>query len=112
MRNCIVNMQQVQLVIDNHVHHSTGQGSFVRLIIDQWIGCYPHFVIEYICIIFSEPYWLLICNEVYLMAFICQRFPEFRGKDTTSSKCRITNNSNAHLLIILNEVKQISELHI
>src|SRR5664279_4956622 len=112
MRNGIMNMQQIQLVIDNHIDHRAGQRSLVRLIIEKRIRRYTHFMIEYICVVFSEPHRLLVSNEMYLVAFICECFSKFRGKNATSSEGRITNNSNPHVLILLNEVKQISQHHI
>src|ERR1700750_2631370 len=66
-------------------------------------------MIENIRVVFSEPDWLLVCDEVYLMTFISECFSEFRGQDTATAKCRITNNSNPHVLNLLIEVKKISQ---
>src|SRR5579864_5163103 len=100
------------MMIYDYINHCTGQCCFVGLIIEKRIRRYTHFMIENICVVFSKSYRLLVCNEMYLVAFIRERFSEFCGKDTASAKCRITNNSNPHVLNLLNEVKQISQHHI
>src|SRR5450432_2834551 len=99
-------------MIDNDIDHRARKGSFVRLIIDEWIRSYPHFMIENICIVFCESDGLLVSNKMYLVTFVGECFTEFRGQDAASTERRVTNNSNPHVLILLNEVKQIFLLHI
>src|SRR5580704_15981139 len=95
------------MMIYYYIYHCTGKCCFVRRIVEERIGCYAHFMIENICIVFSEPDRLLVSDKMHLMPFISQRLPKFCSQNTTASKGRITNNTYTHVLILLNEVKQI-----
>ena len=46
MRNGIVYMQQVEVMVNDYIHHGTGQSHFIGRIIKQWVGGYPYFVIK------------------------------------------------------------------
>ena len=64
-------------------------------------------MIENICVVFCEPDGLLVCNKMYLMPFVSKSLTEFCSQNTTAPEGRITNNTYSHVLILLNEVKQI-----
>ena len=48
MRNGIMHMQEIQVIVPDHIHHGTRQGRFIRRKIKQRIGRNPHFVVKYI----------------------------------------------------------------
>jgi hypothetical protein len=48
-----------------------------------------------------QPHWLLVGDEVHAVAFIGQRFPEFRRQNTTSAKGWVTNNPDSHNTIFI-----------
>ena len=97
----IVNMQELHIVINNHIYHCAGQSSFIRGIIEQRISRYSYFMIKNVCMKSIQAYGLLVSNEMYVVAFICQGLAKFCSQYSASAVSRIANNSYIHNEIIL-----------
>src|SRR6185312_1051554 len=96
VRNGIMYVQQVELMIINHIYHGTGECRFVRGVLEKRISSYAHFMIEYISVEFNQTDRLLIRDEMNLMSFFGQRLSQFSGQNATSTKSRVTNDANSH----------------
>src|SRR5687768_4886654 len=100
MGDCIVHMQQVDLVVNYYIDHCTGQGSFIWGIIEEGICRYTNFVIKNICVEFAESYRLLVGYEVYQVPLISQSLSQFCCQYSATTKCGVTNNSDSHSFLI------------
>ncbi len=96
MRNGIMHMQQVKIIIFDHIHHCTGQCGFVRRIIKQRISRHLHFVVKNIGNKSIQPYRLLVSNKMHLVAFLRNAFPNSVANTPLTAKSWITNNSYSH----------------
>ena len=100
MGDGIVNVEEVELVVVDHVHHGAGKSGLIWGVIKERIGRDPHFVVEDVGVEFIEPDWLLIGDEVYLVAFVGQCFSQFCRQYAASAKGWITDNSYTHRLCL------------
>jgi hypothetical protein len=53
-------------------------------------------VVKYIGAETRQPDWLLVSDEMYVVAFVGQCLSQISGKDSTSSECRVTNDPYVH----------------
>ncbi|MNL16260.1 hypothetical protein D3C87_1372920 [compost metagenome] len=100
MWNGIMYMQDIQFFKTDYIYELTGQGRFVRRVIEQRIVAYRYFMIKQVGREKVEPGRLTVGNKMYLMAFIGQCLAQFSGYHTTTTKSRVTNNTYFHFEII------------
>ena len=67
MRNGIVNMDEVQLLVDRHIHHFTGECGFIGQVFEKRVGGYANFVEKDILVEKIEPWGLGIGNKMDLV---------------------------------------------
>src|SRR5690606_3902810 len=96
MRYGVVHMQQIEIIVLDHIHHGACQSRFIWRIIEQGIGWHLHFVIENIRKKSIQPDWLLVSDEMYKVTFLRQGLAQFCSQDATATKCGITNNAYSH----------------
>jgi len=100
MRDGIMHVQQIDIIIHDHIYHGAGQRSFIRRVIEQRVSRYAHFMIKNIGMKLTQPHRLLVGNEMNLVSFVGQRFSQFCSQYTAAAKSRITDNSYAHSLLL------------
>src|SRR6185437_1846335 len=96
MRDGVVDMQQIELVIDDHVDHGARQSRLVRRIVEERVGGHAHFVVEDVRIELVETHRLLIGDKMDLVTLVRQGLTEFGGQYATAAKCGITDDAYTH----------------
>ena len=101
MGNGIVHMEQIEVVVDDHVYHGTGEGYLIGWVVEQWIGRHPHLMVKNIRIKNIQSHRLLVRDEMYLMTFVGQGFAQFSRQYTAAAESGITYNSYFHISAVL-----------
>ena len=71
----VVDMEEVEVVVGDHVDHGAGKGGFVRGVVEERIGGHADLMVEDVCVEFIEADGLLIGNKMHLVAFVRQALP-------------------------------------
>ena len=96
MWNCVVHMQQVEVVDFCYLDHSRRQRQIVGRIFKQRISRYLDLVIADIRHQLCKADRLGIRNEVDIMAALRQLKPQLGGDHTAAAVSRITSDSYSH----------------
>src|SRR4051812_1077214 len=99
MGNGIVYMQQIQVMIHNHIYHRTAQCRFVWRKVEKRIGGYLNLMIIYIGMEGVQTHRLLVCNKMYHMPLVCECFAQLSSQNTATPIRRITYYSYTHILL-------------
>lgn len=97
----IVDMQQVQFFIFDHIDQLTGERGIIRRIVKERILLGIDLMEKNIFLVMGQADGPLVGDKVDLMPFGCQGKAQFCGDDTTTSVGRVTNYSYTHPSIIL-----------
>src|SRR5690606_26305913 len=94
MGDGVVHMKQVELFVLDYADHLAGQCEFVRRVFKKRIRTNIDLVVKEVFVQKVQPSGLGIGDEVYLMSFLGQGLSKFGGHHATSSKGRITDDTN------------------
>ncbi len=89
----IVNVEEVQFLVKDHVYHGAAERTFIRREIEQRVCGDLYFVIIYIGVEGVQSDGLLVGDKMYQVPFVSQGFAQFRRQYTTTSVGRVAYNS-------------------
>src|SRR5579872_6422953 len=101
MRDCIVHVQDIQVIDFRHFRHARGQRQIIRRILKQRILRHGNFMEEDAWLLSIEADWLLVSDEMHFMATLRQLNPEFRAHNSAAAVRGITSNADFHLVMSL-----------
>ncbi len=104
VRNCVVNVQYIEIVIFSDVDHLAGQRIGVKREVEQRILRHLDFVEEYVADHVLETHRHRVADKMDLMASLCERLTELGCDYTASAVCWITSNSDFQLIISLGKI--------
>ena len=96
MWNCIMHVQNIQVVGFDNTHHFRRECQLVGLEFKERVFFYFYLMKMQAARNNIQSNRLVVGNKVHLVPLIGQRHSKFRSDNTTPSKSRVTNNSDIH----------------
>src|SRR5579871_280057 len=101
MRDCIVDVQNVQVIDFRYFRHARGQRQVIWRILKQRILRHRDFMKEDAWLLGVEADGLLVSDEMHFMATLRQLNAEFRAHHSAAAVGGITGYSDLHLVMPL-----------
>src|SRR5690625_309961 len=96
-----MNMQDIQLLILDQIHHHNGQSEIVRRKLEQRIGAQVHLMVGYIGLKSIQTGRTSIAQDVDFMAVLGQSLGQFSGNDSATAESWIADNTDIHIRLYL-----------
>ena len=96
MGDCVMDVEQVQVFVLDHIHEFARQCRIIRWIFEEWVFVSIHFVIEHIFLECREAGGSFIGNEMNFMPSFGKAEPQLGRYHPATAIRRITYNSNFH----------------
>ena len=100
MRNCVVDVQQVEPINLRHFRHARGQRQIVRRIFEQRIPRDFHLMVVNLGVRLGEPNGQRVGDEMHFVAALCQLHPQLGGDDAAAAVGGITGDAYFHVLFV------------
>src|SRR5437868_2372571 len=106
MRDCIVHMQQIQLLSFKNLEHLCSQRQCIRWMIEQRIRRYLYLMKKNVRIVQVHPDRRGITDEMHVVSASRQLLAKFGGHNAGTAVSGITGYANEHSLFFLNLLQQ------